>query len=70
MRRVVFNQKAALVNRIACNLAAISAFEGYRSLLIDLDAREEQPLAPLARAKLQEIWLFERELPQHEHHHN
>ncbi|GAB6390192.1 ParA family protein [Stutzerimonas marianensis] len=40
MRRVVFNQKGGVgKSSIASNLAAVSAAQGYRTLLIDLDAQ-------------------------------
>lgn len=40
MRRVVFNQKGGVgKSSITCNLAAISAKQGYRTLLMDLDVQ-------------------------------
>lgn len=40
MRRVVFNQKGGVgKSSIVCNLAAISAASGFRTLVVDLDAQ-------------------------------
>ena len=40
MRRVVFNQKGGVgKSSITCNLAAVAASQGYRTLVIDLDAQ-------------------------------
>ncbi|MEM1152801.1 MAG: ParA family protein, partial [Pseudomonadota bacterium] len=40
MKRVVFNQKGGVgKTSITCNLAAISAATGYRTLVIDLDVQ-------------------------------
>ncbi|GAB3275036.1 ParA family protein [Parahaliea aestuarii] len=40
MRRVVFNQKGGVgKTSITCNLAAISARQGYRTLVLDLDVQ-------------------------------
>ncbi len=40
MKRVVFNQKGGVgKTSITCNLAAISAWKGYKTLVIDLDVQ-------------------------------
>ncbi|MEJ2444239.1 MAG: ParA family protein [Exilibacterium sp.] len=45
MRRVVFNQKGGVgKSSIACNLAAISADRGFRTLVIDLDVQGNSSL--------------------------
>ena len=40
MRRAIFNHKGGVgTSSITCNLAAVSAVEGYRTLVVDLDAQ-------------------------------
>ena len=59
MRHVVFNQKGGVgKSTITCNLAAISAAAGLRTLVIDLDAQANSTqylLGPLAKEKVQGV---------------
>jgi len=51
MRRVVFNQKGGVgKSTIACNLAAIAAARGRRTLLIDLDSQANASRYVLGKA--------------------
>ena len=51
MRRVVFNQKGGVgKSSIACNLAAVSAAEGLRTLVVDLDIQGNSTHYLLGRA--------------------
>lgn len=55
MRRVVFNQKGGVgKSTIACNLAAIGAARGRRTLLIDLDAQANSSRYLLGQALQQQ----------------
>lgn len=55
MRRVVFNQKGGVgKSTIACNLAAVGAARGRRTLLIDLDAQANSSRYLLGQALQQQ----------------
>jgi chromosome partitioning protein len=67
MRRVVFNQKGGVgKSTITCNLAAIGAQQGQRTLLVDLDAQGNSTRyllgAPAAEAPAGAADFFERTL--------